>query len=73
MFLVLLILERPVTIPAMLKANNCNLYGIASRNLDKAKEFQDLFGFDNVYGSYEDLLDDENIDVVCSSPKSYTW
>lgn len=55
---------KTVTIPAMLKANNCNLYGIASRNLDKTKEFQDLFGFTNTYGSYEELLDDENIDVV---------
>ena len=31
---------KTVTIPAMLKANNCNLYGIASRNLDKAKNFK---------------------------------
>ncbi len=55
---------RTVTIPAMLEAYNCNLYGIASRQMGKAKEFQDLFGFENAYGSYEELLEDENIDVV---------
>lgn len=55
---------RDYTIPAMLDAYNCNLYGIASRQIDKAREFQDLFGFENAYGSYEELLDDENIDAV---------
>lgn len=55
---------KAITIPAMLDAYNCNLYGIASRDIGKAKEFQDLFGFDKVYGSYEELLADENIDVV---------
>mgnify|MGYP001054981397 FL=1 len=55
---------KTVTIPAMLEAYNCNLYGIASRQIDKALEFQELFGFEQVYESYEDLLADENIDAV---------
>ncbi|NMB44255.1 MAG: Gfo/Idh/MocA family oxidoreductase [Clostridiales bacterium] len=57
-------IAKKVTIPAMLEAYNCNLYGIASRQIGKAKEFQELFGFEHAYGSYEDLLADENIDVV---------
>ena len=57
-------IAKKVTIPAMLEAYNCNLYGIASRQIGKAKEFQELFGFEHAYGSYEDLLADENIDAV---------
>ena len=57
-------IAKTVTIPAMMEAYNCNLYGIASRDIAKAIEFQDLFAFENVYGSYEELLEDDNIDVV---------
>lgn len=52
------------TIPAMLMADNCNLYGIASRDRSKAEEFQKEFGFEKTYGSYEELLEDSNIEAV---------
>lgn len=52
------------TIPAMMQAENAELYGIASRNLAKAEEFQQRFGFAKAYDSYEALLDDPKIQAV---------
>jgi hypothetical protein len=52
------------TIPAMLKANNCKLYGISGRNTEKVDEFQETFGFEKAYYSYDALLDDEAIEAV---------
>lgn len=52
------------TIPGMLQAENCRLYAIAGRNLEKAKAFQEMFGFEKAYGSYEQLLADPEIEAV---------
>ena len=52
------------TIPGMKEADNCELYAIAGRNLEKAKAFQEEFGFEKAYGSYEELLQDENVEAV---------
>lgn len=41
-----------------------NLYGVASRNIDKAKDFGKQYEADQYYGSYKELTDDPNIDVV---------
>ncbi|GHV86046.1 deoxyfructose oxidoreductase [Spirochaetia bacterium] len=44
-------------------------YGIASRNLGKAQEYADKWGFQKAYGSYEELLSDPKIDFVyCPLP-----
>ena len=52
------------TIPGMKEADNCELYAIAGRNLEKAKAFQEEFGFEKAYGSYEELLQDKNVEAV---------
>lgn len=39
-------------------------YAIASRSLSKAEEFKNKFGFKKAYGSYEDLVKDENVDLI---------
>jgi predicted dehydrogenase len=52
------------TIPAMLKAKNCKLYGIAGRNKEKVDEFKTQFGFEKAYYSYEDMLEDDTIEAV---------
>lgn len=38
--------------------------GIASRSLERAEEYAKKYEIPNFYGSYEDLLNDPNIDVV---------
>lgn len=52
------------TIPGMKIADNCNLYAIAGRSIEKANDFKKTFGFEKAYGSYEELIADENVEAV---------
>lgn len=40
------------------------LYAIASRNLEKANAYKEKYNIDKAYGSYEELAEDENVDVI---------
>ena len=40
------------------------LYAVASRDMDKAKEFAVKYGSECFYGSYEEMLKDSNVDLV---------
>lgn len=40
------------------------VYGVSSRTQTKTKAFAERYGVENVYGSYEDMLEDKNIDVI---------
>ena len=57
-------IARGCTIPGMIQAENCELYAIAGRSVEKANEFKDEFGFEIAYGSYEELLADEQVEAV---------
>ena len=57
-------IAKEQTIPGMKEASNCEVYAIAGRNLEKAKEFQEMFGFEKAYGSYEELLQDPEVEAV---------
>lgn len=57
-------IARRQTIPAMKLASNCALFAIAGRNLEKARQFQDEFGFEKAYGSYGELLQDPEVEAV---------
>ena len=50
-------------IPGMTEAENCNLYAIAGRNIEKARAYQKEFGFEKAYGSYEELLEDPAVEA----------
>ena len=52
------------TIPGMLGADNCELYAVAGRSLEKATQFKEKFGFNKAYGSYEELLYDSDVEAV---------
>ena len=52
------------TIPGMQQAENCNLYAIAGRTPEKVKAYQDAFGFQVAYDSYDALLADSNVEAV---------
>ncbi|MEW7291789.1 Gfo/Idh/MocA family protein [Aquimarina sp. 2304DJ70-9] len=43
---------------------NGNLYGVASRNLNRAQEFATKSNAFNSYGDYESLCKDPNIDII---------
>ncbi len=57
-------IAKGCTIPGMKLAENCELYAIAGRNEEKAKAFQEEFGFTKAYGSYEALLEDPEVQAV---------
>lgn len=46
------------------KDSRIKLYAVASRNLEKGQEFARKWGFSKAYGSYKELLDDKDVDVV---------
>jgi D-xylose 1-dehydrogenase (NADP+, D-xylono-1,5-lactone-forming) len=51
-------------IPAMLQAQDAMLWGVASRTLAKAQQTASRFGAQRAYGSYQELLDDPDIEAV---------
>lgn len=57
-------IAKSQTIPGMKQAENCNLYAIAGRKIEKANAFKEEFGFEKAYGSYDEMLDDPNVQAV---------
>ncbi len=53
--------------------NEC-LYAVASRDINKAKEFGIKYNSKNCYGSYEELYKNPNIDIVyIATPNNYHY
>jgi predicted dehydrogenase len=51
---------------------NARLYVAASRSIEKAQAFADEMGCEKAYGSYEEMANDPNVDVVyIASPHSH--
>lgn len=49
-------------------------YAVASRNYSRAKEFADKWGFEKAYGSYEEMLEDPEVELVyVASPHSHHY
>ncbi len=47
-------------------------YAVASRSLEKAEKFAETYGFEKAYGSYEEMLKDENVELVyIATPHSH--
>jgi predicted dehydrogenase len=55
---------RRRTIPALLQSPSVDLVGVASRTLEKAESFRSDFGLRRVFGSYEEMLRDPEIQAV---------
>ena len=58
-----MIFERN-TAEGMHQAENCEMYAIAGRSLDKAEKFKEKYGFQKAYDSYEELLADPEVEAV---------
>ena len=52
------------TIPGMKQAQNCELYAIAGRSMEKAKAYKAEFGFEKAYDDYDQMLADPNVEAV---------
>ncbi|MGP1419599.1 MAG: Gfo/Idh/MocA family protein [Sphaerochaetaceae bacterium] len=51
-----------------------SLYAIASRSLEKAEEFAKEFQIEKAYGSYEDMVSDDKVDLVyVATPHSHHY
>ncbi|MEX2400908.1 MAG: Gfo/Idh/MocA family oxidoreductase [Rhodothermales bacterium] len=55
---------RQKVIPAMQQGELINVTAIASRNAERAQATAEELGIDNAYGSYEELLEDADVDAV---------
>jgi len=51
-------------IPAMQRGEWCEVVAISSRDLERANQVAQRLGIPKAYGSYEELLDDESIEVI---------
>ncbi len=57
-------IARGCTIPGMQLVDTCELYAIAGRDINKATKFKDEFGFQKAYGSYEQLIEDSEVQAI---------
>ena len=57
------IFERD-TAEGMRQAENCEMYAIAGRSMEKALAFQKKYGFEVAYGSYDELIADPNVEAI---------
>lgn len=53
---------------------DAHLYAIASRSLEKARDFQNKWGVEKAYGSYEELIQDPDVDLIyIATPHSHHY
>ncbi|PEC50981.1 oxidoreductase [Bacillus sp. AFS077874] len=55
---------------------NGKIAAVGARNLEKAQRFANEYNIDRVYGSYEDLLNDDDLDIIyIATPHTfhYEW
>ena len=57
-------IAKGCTIPGMVEAENAVLYAIAGRNPEKVEAYRQAFGFEKGYLSYEELLEDPEVEAV---------
>lgn len=58
----------------MNKMPEVECYGVASRNLEKAKKFAEDHGFQHAFGSYEDMLTDGEVELIyIATPHSHHY
>ena len=65
-----------LTAPTMVAVQEVECYAVASRTLERAQGFAQKYGFQKAYGSYEELLDDPQVELVyVATPHShhYEW
>lgn len=57
-------IARQRVVPAMLKSPSTAVAAVASRSLDNARNFAAAFDIPRAYGSYQELIDDPEIDAI---------
>lgn len=54
-------------IPGIVQSPQSELSGVASRTLDRARSYASMKNIPRYFGSYQELIDDPNIDVIYNS------
>ena len=57
-------IARRRVVPAMLQCEFAEVAAVASRSIEKAKEFAKEFSIAKAYGTYEELINDPEIEVI---------
>jgi len=56
------------------KPHECQCYAVASRTLDKAQAFANEWGVEKAYGSYEEIVQDPDVDLIyIATPHSHHY
>ena len=56
------------------KPQDCEVYAIASRSIEKAKDFAQKWSIQKAYGSYEELVSDKDVDLIyIATPHSHHY
>ena len=59
---------------AVSKLEGIERYAVASRNLERAQQFADKWGFSKAYGAYEEMLQDPQVELVyVATPHSHHY
>ncbi len=60
--------------PALVRLPEIECYAVASRDLARAQQFAEKFGFEKAYGSYEQMLADPQVELVyIATPHSHHY
>ena len=60
--------------PAVVRSKGVICEAVAARDLERAQAFAQKWGFKKAYGSYEELLDDSDVDVIyIGTPHSFHY
>lgn len=63
-----------IVVQALNALPQINCYAIASRDLARAQEYAQKYGFEKAYGSYEEMLQDPKVELVyIATPHSYHY
>ena len=63
-----------IVVQALQALPQTNCYAIASRDLGRAQEYAQKYGFEKAYGSYEEMLQDPNVELVyIATPHSHHY
>ena len=63
-----------IVVQALLATPQTNCYAIASRDLSRAQEYAKKYGFEKAYGSYKEMLQDPNVELVyIATPHSHHY
>ena len=55
-------------------SSKANLYGVASRNFEKASVFAKEYGAEKAYGSYEEMINDPKVELVyITTPNAFHY